>query len=356
MKRALRAALPALLAVGLLTQCTEPPNLGNDDVESALPPVSRRIAAEGANPVADIVEEVKHSVVAVFSQRISRDLFFEMIPSRGAGTGVIATADGHILTNAHVVQGATEVQVLLTDGRSLEARIVGLDREADLAVLKVDADNLPVAPLGDSDNLRVGDSVIAVGHALGLPGGPTVTTGIVSALDRSIRESSGAILRNLIQTDAAINPGNSGGALLDAAGNVIGVNTAIAGEAQNIGFAIAITPARNILDQLIRTGEVIRPFLGVEMAQVTPALAAAENLPVEEGALIAEVVDGSPAARAGLRVDDVITEIDGAKISDTNDVGDVMGTRMPGDEIEITVARGSGTETFEATLEEKPAQ
>lgn len=355
-RRLLRGVLPALLALGLLTQCTDLDRQAKAERQSSLP-VSQKVSKDddAANPIAAIAEEIKPTIVAVFTQRPARDRFFEMVPSRGAGTGIIASSDGLILTNAHVVEGAQEVEVLFTDGRRLKARVVGADAEADLAVLKVDAKNLQVAPLGNSEDLRVGDSVIAVGHALGLPGGPTVTTGIVSALDRSIREDNGAILRNLIQTDAAINPGNSGGALLDAAGNVIGVNTAIAGEAQNIGFAIAITPARTILEQLIKTGKVIRPFLGVEMAPVTVGLAEEADLSVDSGALIIEVVEGSPADRAGLKAEDVIVKIDGKKIADPGDAGDAIGARKPGDKIKISLARGKQTVELEVRLEAKPA-
>jgi serine protease Do len=351
--RVAKAILPAVLTVGLLTQCTDAARIGDGRATSSLPPVSEKEAPKLSGSIASIVEEIKPSVVAIFSEGIATDRFFQPIPTRGAGTGLIATADGHILTNSHVVQGAQEVEVLLTDGRRLPARVVGADPEGDLAVIKVDAKDLPVAPLGDSEKLNVGDTVIAVGHALALPGGPTVTAGIVSALDRSIRESNGALLRNLIQTDAAINPGNSGGALLDAAGNVVGVNTAIAGEAQNIGFAIAITPARIVLDQLIKTGKVVRPLLGVEMAPVTPALATEQNLAVKSGALIVSVVPGSPAAQAGLRVDDVITRINGTRIDDPNDASNAIGMHKPGEAVEITVARGQETVSVKATLVEK---
>ena len=352
-RRVAKAILPAVVAVGLLTQCTDAARIGdNNKATSSLPPVSEKTPT-GAVSIASIVEDIKPSVVAVFSQGIARDRFFEAFPTRGAGTGLIATADGHILTNSHVIEGAQELEVVLTDGRRLPARVVGSDAEADLAVIKVEASNLPVAPLGDSDKLKVGDTVIAVGHALALPGGPTVTQGIVSALDRSIRESNGALLRNLIQTDAAINPGNSGGALLDAAGNVVGVNTAIAGEAQNIGFAIAITPARSILEQLITTGKVTRPLLGVEMAPVTPALATEQNLDVQSGALIVLVVPGSPAEQAGVRVGDVITRINGTEIDDPNDASNAIGTHQPGDEVDITLARGEERVNVKATLVEK---
>ncbi|MGQ0678710.1 MAG: S1C family serine protease [Actinomycetota bacterium] len=355
-RRAALIFLPALLATGLLASCTPPNRISESEAQDSLPPVSRKVVSEEANPVARIVAEIKPSVVAVFSQRVERSRFFDVIPRNGAGTGIIATEDGHILTNAHVVEGAQEIEVLFTDGRRLPARVVGSDSEADLAVLKVDADNLLVAPLGDSDELQVGDSVIAVGHALGLPGGPTVTTGIVSALDRSIRESNGAVLRNLIQTDAAINPGNSGGALLDAAGNVIGVNTAIAGEAQNIGFAIAITPARTIVDQLIKNGKVIRPFLGIEMTTVTSGVAEQENLEVDRGALIMEVVSGSPAEQAGIQVGDVIVRIGSTVIEDSDDAGNAIGARKPGDRIRLTVARGPEEVEVTATLVERSAR
>lgn len=350
-----RRTLPALLAVAVLTQCTDATRIGDGNQSRELPPVSTRTSPDDGS-IAAIVDQIEPSIVAIRTQRIGRDLFFQAIPSRGAGTGIVATADGHILTNAHVVAGAQEVEVLFTDGRVLDARIVGADREADLAVLDVEASDLRPAPLGDSDRLRVGDTVIAVGHALALPGGPTVTRGIVSALDRAIREGPGVVLRNLIQTDAAINPGNSGGALLDAAGNVVGVNTAIAGEAQNIGFAIAITPVRDVVEQLMTTGRVVRPFLGVEMAPVTPALANEQGLAVDSGAQIVEVVPGSPAERAGLRVDDVIIEVEGEEVEDANDASNAIGDHRPGDEIEVTVARGNERVTVTATLGERPQQ
>jgi serine protease Do len=351
--RVAKALLPAVLTIGLLTQCTEAARIGDDRATSSLPPVSEKNATKVDGSIASIVEQIKPSVVAVFSQGIATDRFFQPVPTRGAGTGLIATADGHILTNSHVVEGAQEVEVLLTDGRRLPARVVGADPEGDLAVIKVDAKDLPVAPLGDSEKLKVGDPVIAVGHALALPGGPTVTSGIVSALDRSIRESNGALLRNLIQTDAAINPGNSGGALLDGAGNVVGVNTAIAGEAQNIGFAIAITPSRSVVEQLIKTGKVVRPLLGVEMAPVTPALATEQNLAVKSGALIVSVVPGTPAEKAGLKVGDAITRVNGTEIEDPNDASNAIGMHKPGEEVEITVARGKETVSVKATLVEK---
>lgn len=349
------AAPAALLMVGLLASCSPTALRRTNEAASSLPPVSQKVVQDsGSNSIISVVEAIKPSVVAIRTQSISRDFLFEMVPSEGAGTGLILTSDGNILTNAHVVAGAQQVDVLFTDGRTLTAKIVGADTEADLAVLKVEATGLTVAPLGNSDNLKVGESVIAVGHALGLPGGPTVTTGIVSALDRSIREGNGTLLRNLIQTDAAINPGNSGGALLDAAGNVIGVNTAIAGEAQNIGFAIAITPARSILEQLMKNGKVTRPFLGVEMTPITPAIAVQDKLSVQQGALIRTVVAGSPAEKAGLKVGDVITRVGSTDVKDPDQAINAIAVKKPGEQVAITVMRGKDSVTVNAKLQEKP--
>ncbi|MBW3591431.1 MAG: trypsin-like peptidase domain-containing protein [Actinobacteria bacterium] len=236
-----------------------------------------------------------------------------------------------------------------------QAEVVGADVHTDLAVLKVDASGLQPAPLGDSDILRVGEQVIAVGHALALPGGPTVTKGIVSALDRSIRAGE-AVLQNLIQTDAAINLGNSGGALVNGMGNVVGINTAIAGNAQNIGFAIAITPARDVFEQLISTGKVVHAFLGVQMLTLSPAIATELDLDVERGVLIDRVEPGSPAQEAGLEDGDVIVEIGGEEVTEAVDVQREVSARDPGDSIEVVVVRGSERVTVEAVLTERPVR
>lgn len=303
---------------------------------------ARRQAPAPAGTVAKIIEDVRPSVVALFTESApERESFFETQPSQGAGTGIVLDRNGHILTNAHVVSGTDKINVVFHDGRKLTAKVVGGDESTDLAVIKVEANDLIPAPLGDSDSLRVGDEVIAVGHALALPGGPTVTDGIVSALDRSINEQNGAVLENLIQTDAAINPGNSGGALLDRNGNVVGINTAIAGNAQNIGFAIAITPARTIVDQLLKEGKVVRPFLGVHMVDVTPEVAAQQELGVKEGALVVQVVVGSPAALAGIEPGDVIVEIEGKTVRTADEAKKLIGGKKPGDKLDILIARGN---------------
>ncbi|HEX2149824.1 MAG TPA: trypsin-like peptidase domain-containing protein [Actinomycetota bacterium] len=355
----LAVLLVGLLAGGLLTQCTIEGGGGGGDGDSEVLPraedddAPRAEAAEGTIPA--VVDKLSPSVVAIFTQRLSSDFFFETVPSRGAGTGIVASEDGHILTNAHVIEDAQDIRVVFTDGEELPAEVVGSDPDTDLAVIKVDSDDLTVASFGDSDDLRVGDPVVAMGQALGLRGGPTVTSGIVSALDRSIR-TQGAVLDNLIQTDAAINPGNSGGALTDMAGNVVGVNTAIAGDAQNIGFAIAITPARAIVEQLIATGRVIHPFLGVQMVELSPAIAAQRNIDLDEGVLLVEVVPGSPAAQAGLEQNDVITGIEGDEVETPSDVSSVINSKKPGDRVELTINRGGDTRTVTATLIERPEE
>lgn len=345
------------LAGATLMQCAVAEQEPEAEESVSLPAATDTEEIEPLDPesVPGIVESIKPSVVAIFTQRVSPDFFFEAVPNEGAGTGIVASEDGHILTNAHVIQGAQQIEVLLNDGERVPAEVVGADVHTDLAVLKVDASGLQPAPLGDSDILRVGEQVIAVGHALALPGGPTVTKGIVSALDRSIRAGE-AVLQNLIQTDAAINLGNSGGALVNGKGNVVGINTAIAGNAQNIGFAIAITPARDVFEQLISTGKVVHAFLGVQMLTLSPAIATELGLDVERGVLIDRVEPGSPAQEAGLEDGDVIVEIGGEEVTEAVDVQREVSARDPGDSIEVVVVRGSERVTVEAVLTERPVR
>lgn len=348
-RRPMTMLLAGLTAVAALTQCSQTPAEVLPQATGA-PAV---VVAEGSIP--DVVQKISPSVVAVFTQGLSTDFFFETVPTRGAGTGIVASKDGNILTNAHVVDDARQIRVLFNDGTELPARLVGSDADTDLAVIKVDADDLAVASFGDSDDLVVGQQVVAVGQALGLRGGPTVTSGIVSALGRSIR-TEGAVLENLIQTDAAINPGNSGGALTDMAGNVIGVNTAIAGDAQNIGFAIAITPARAIVDQLISSGRVIHPFLGVQMVELSPAIASQRGIDLEEGVLIVQVVAGSPADAAGMEENDVVIKIEDEDVETPSDITKVINAKKPGDTVEMEVNRAGAVQTIRATLVERPEQ
>jgi serine protease Do len=273
-----------------------------------------------------------------------------------AGSGFVVTEDGYIVTNAHVVSGAESAQVVFTDGNEFTADLVGTDATADIAVLKIDGQNLPVAQLGNSDDIVVGDAVVAVGNALALDGGPSVTSGIISGLDRDLSAQGGGTLVDVLQTDAAISPGNSGGPLVDAEGKVIGINTAIADPttAENIGFVIPISHAVPIIDQL-REGRAAA-FLGVGTAAVTPALAQEEELSVESGAYVDDVTTGSAAEAAGIQVGDVIVEIDGVSVETSGDVQAAVRSNQPGETVPVVIVRGEETITVDATLGERPDQ
>ncbi|MBV9547634.1 MAG: trypsin-like peptidase domain-containing protein [Chloroflexi bacterium] len=286
----------------------------------------------------------------------------------GVGSGVIYDSQGHILTNNHVIAGAQQLEVSLPDRRSFPAKLTGADPQTDLAVLQIEGDNLPVAQLGDSNQLQVGDWVVAIGNALALPGGPTVTQGVVSALNRTVQEpgdtpnTSGPFLFNAIQTDAPINPGNSGGALVNLENEVIGINTLVAGQAepgvsaQGIGFAIAIATAKPIADQLVSTGRAVHPFLGVQYGPLTPAIAAqlsAGN--VQNGAVIGAVQPGSPAATAGLQPRDIITAVDGQPLVAESSLAQMLSQHQPGDQVTLSVVRGGQLLQVQVTLGQAPS-
>jgi S1-C subfamily serine protease len=268
----------------------------------------------------------------------------------GSGSGVIVHSDGVILTNAHVVGMSRTVRVGLADGRRVEGRVVGRDPSLDVAVVRIDVPNMPVAPIGDSDRLEVGQTAIAIGNPLGLE--RTVTTGVISAINRSPR---GMSLDGLIQTDAAISPGNSGGPLLDSRGRVIGINTAVirATGAQGLGFAVPIKLAQNVAEQILSTGRVVRSFLGVEYRDVEPEMAEQFRLAVREGIVVAAVQSDAPADRAGIQRGDIITRIDDTPIKQGGDLRRVLRDRRPGDSVRVTVVRaGDGTKTMTARLTE----
>ena len=282
---------------------------------------------------------------------------------QGAGSGFIYDPAGYIITNHHVVEGAERLRVVLPDGRAFDARLVGSDPQTDLAVLQIDGDNLPTVPLGTSSALRVGEWVVAIGNALALEGGPTVTAGVVSALNRDVREpgaqagAAGPTLYGLIQTDAATNPGNSGGPLVNLRGEVVGVNTLGASDAQGIGFAIAIDGAKAIVEQLRRHGRVVRGYVGVTVQSMTPALAAARGLARGDGVLVEQVSPGSPAAQAGLREGDVIVGLNDVPVGSQRDLQAALTNRFkPGDTINVRVNRGGGEQTVGVTLGERPGR
>jgi putative serine protease PepD len=276
----------------------------------------------------------------------------------GTGTGFIVASDGVIVTNAHVAGGAFNIKVTLADSRTARATVIGIDRNHDLAVLRIGLKNLPVVELGDSSALEVGDSVVAIGNALALEGTPTVTSGIISALHRTISTEESTQLTDVIQTDAAINPGNSGGPLLDSSGRVIGINTAIASpaDANNIGFAIAISSAEPTLKKLeegqgapARTG-----FLGVNVESVDASVKAAEHLSVDRGAWVADVTADSPASAAGIKAGDVIVRLDSTAIDTAQALTAAVQSRRPGTKVTVVVNRAGTTRTFHATLDSLP--
>jgi Do/DeqQ family serine protease len=257
----------------------------------------------------------------------------------GLGSGVVVSPEGYILTNFHVIDGADEIEVANNDGRKYKARVVGSDPESDLAVLRIPADHtLPVITFGSSDSLRVGDVVLAIGNPFGV--GQTVTSGIVSALGRSHLGIN--TFENFIQTEAAINPGNSGGALVDANGHLIGINTAIysqSGGSMGIGFAIPVSLARSIMEQIVRTGGVTRGWVGIEVQEITAELAESFRLPDTQGALIAGVMRGSPADKAGIKPGDVLVQVGDKKVKDAQVMLDLIAALQPGSTASFTLKR-----------------
>ncbi len=269
--------------------------------------------------ITEAVEKLSESVVTIDSMRLARDFRYGLVPLEGMGSGVIISEDGYIVTNNHVIDGAAKVQVNLKDGRSFTGEVIGGDSATDIAVLKVDASNLPSAKLGESEKLKVGQIALAIGNTLGLPGGPTVSLGVVSALGRPL-PGADYIYEGLLQTDAAINPGNSGGPLADLNGNVIGINTAMIPFAQGVGFAIPIDTVKRITEQLFQNGKVVRPWLGISGVNLSSEIARRYDLPTEEGVFIVEVASRSPAYEAGLRIGDVIVQIGSHEIKQMKDL------------------------------------
>ncbi len=272
----------------------------------------------------------------------------------GLGSGVLVSADGYLLTNQHVVDGADDIEVTLSDGRSASAKVVGTDVDSDLALLKIALDNLPVIPFGNISQLSVGDPVLAIGNPFNV--GETVTSGIVSALDRN--QLGLSTIENFIQTDAAINPGNSGGALVDGEGRLVGINTAIfsrSGGSMGIGFAIPVDIAREVMDALIRDGQMTRGWIGVQPRDLTPEFADSFQLPVREGVLVTGVLREGPAAQAGLKPGDVVTAIGGVKISNTAQLLRAVSALKPPALAVLAVQRGSDAMTLSVPVAKRPA-
>lgn len=321
-----------------------------------VPPGSLRVAAQRASA----------AVVSINTSKAQRgnpnanDPWFRFFygdqgnePQGGLGSGVIVSASGYILTNNHVVEGADEIEVFLNDARHAQAKVIGTDPDSDLAVLKVELDKLPVIVLGNSDELQVGDQVLAIGNPFGV--GQTVTSGIVSALGRN--QLGINTFENFIQTDAAINPGNSGGALVDTSGNLLGINTAIysrSGGSMGIGFAIPVTTAKQVLEGLVKDGQVTRGWIGVEPNDLTPELADTFDVKAREGVIITGVLQNGPAAKAGIRPGDVIVSAGDRKVADVSQLLSVVASLKPGVPVRFSIERKNQKVDLEVTPGVRP--
>lgn len=305
--------------------------------------------------ITEVVAQLQRSVVSIDSVRMARDWRFGTVPLEGQGSGVIIDSNGYIVTNNHVVDEADRVQVTLEDGRTFVGEVVGSDLATDIALVRVDAKDLPASKLADSERIKVGQFALAIGNAFGLPGAPTVSLGVVSALGRPL-PGTDFVLEGLIQTDAAINPGNSGGPLANIAGEVMGINTAMMPFAQGLGFAIPAQTVKMVVDQILRNGRVVRPWLGVSGLDVNPAVARRYSLPTESGVLVAEVSRGSPAEESGLRRGDVIVEAGDMEIKRMKDLLVALSKASVGGGARLAVLRFGRRYEVSARLVEAPVQ
>ncbi len=339
--------------VAVLKQAAVPPSSATSDsyfgaVQRATPSVVNIFTRK----------EVRSPRHPLLSDPLFRRFFGDQFPddpqtATSLGSGVIVSATGYILTNNHVVEAADEIEVALPDGKKLLAKVVGSDPETDLAVLRVSGDALPSITFGSSETLRVGDVVLAIGNPFGV--GLTVTSGIVSALGRSGLQIN--TFENFIQTDAAINPGNSGGALIDARGNLVGINTAIysrSGGSMGIGFAIPVSTAKMVMEQIIRTGSVTRGWIGVEVQEITPVLAESFKLGDTRGAIIAGVLRGGPADKAGIKPGDVLTEVRGKPVSDPSSMLNLVAALEPGTSAKMKLKRQNKELEVNVTVGRRP--
>jgi serine protease Do len=306
---------------------------------------------------AEIAARLAPAIVRVQTEGATLDVFGRVVPGGGVGTGVIIDDEGHIVTNNHVItvgdEPAARITVTLSSGRAVPAEIVGRDEPTDLAVLGVDVDDLTPASFAAPGSLRIGQDVVAIGFALGLEGAPTVTRGVLSAKGRTIEEEQYTI-PDALQTDAGINPGNSGGPLVNADGQIVGINTAIIRGAQSIGFAISVAVVEPIVQELIQSGRVERAFLGVGTVDVTEGIADSFNLPVDDGVAITAVGDRTPAADAGLRENDVIVRVGGQPVRNSGDLLAALAQHRAGDIVEVEYYRANDLRTADVTLTDRP--
>jgi serine protease Do len=324
---------------------------------------TNKLVLEESSAVIDATKKISPAVVSILSKTDIQNFFGQVYEQKGGGTGFIITSDGLILTNKHVVSDEkAEYTVFTADGKDYSAKVMALDAYNDLAVVKIEATGLPVVELGDSDKLESGQWVIAIGNALA-EFQNSVTVGVISAKDRQITASGGGAseqLTGLLQTDAAINSGNSGGPLVNLKGQVVGINTAVASDAQNIGFAIPINSAKKAIDSIKKTGKIVRPYMGVRTVNITKELAKANNLSVDHGALVYPgsgvsefaVAPSSPADKAGIVQNDIILSINGEEINENTPVTQIVQKYNPGDEVELTILHKGKESKVKLTLGE----
>jgi len=356
--------LLALGATGILDRSASPTGGPSGQTVSSRQPVT----IDESSAVIDAAEAVSPAVVRIIVEGAGGNVLGGQIPSQGVGSGVIYDVNGWILTNRHVVEGDDTLTVELKDGREYVGRVYGTDTLTDLAIVKIDQDEgekFPVAPIGDSSGLKVGQLTIAIGSPLGTYSN-SVTSGIISATGRTITVEDGTRIDNLIQTDAAINPGNSGGPLLDAAGNVIGVNTAVATDSNGIGFAIPINIARPIMQQAVAGRELARPYIGISYQQIDVQLANRLDLPVTDGAWVRvldtsgrateenAVVEGGPAAAAGIQTGDIIVSIEGQPIDIEHPLNAILTQFAPGQAVTLQIMRDGDRQNVQVTLGTRP--
>jgi len=360
------AVLAAVACSSDPTATAEPATSEQPASQSSTGGDSKVVAMLQLPNIADTVERVRPAVVSIVAQTVSRDRFGRQSTGFGKGTGVIFDESGLVLTNNHVIEGGLKITVTQDDGTQVEAEIIGADRLSDLAVLRLPGDGYPSLPLRENGSLRAGDWVIAIGNALALPGGPTVTVGVVSALGRSIESTPGVTLYDLIQTDTSINPGNSGGPLIDLGGNLVGINTAVLRgssgvSVEGIGFAIDVETAQQVALQLVELGHVRWAWMGVFLADLSPEVAAQVGLPIREGVIIQNTLVDGPSDRAGIHPGDIVVNIDGHDIATVSDLTRLLKQEFKaGQEVEVEVFRvvdgQSSTKVLALELGERPQQ
>lgn len=341
-----------IAAILMLSACTQAVSTATTNIPSSTFTSSN--STQILPNITEVVAKVRPSVVIINDQVVTTNSFNQTVQSPAAGSGWLIRSDGYIVTNAHVVEGATNVVITLNDGRTINADKVYTDSVTDLAIIKINATDLPTLSTGDSSTLQIGEGAVVIGNALGQ--GISATAGIVSALDFSLSPAAGQLIHDLIQTDAAINPGNSGGPMVNMAGQVIGISSYKISQVgvEGMGYAISINEALPILNTLISTGYIVRAYLGASVYGINDTIAAYYRLPINQGVLITDVASGSPADNAGLKPGDIITIIDGKNQTDDATMMDYINSLKVGQEIEITYYRGSTKNTVSVTLTQVP--